>query len=369
MITHTRSIIAIGVLAALGTHTTSAATLYVSLDSPSPSPPYASWATAATNIQDAVDAAAAGDAIVVTNGVYATGGRAVGTNVLLNRVGVDKPVTLRSVNGPEVTLIRGYQVPGTINGDGAIRCVYLTNGAGLSGFTLTNGATRHWSGTYDERERYGGGVWCAATNAVLTNCVLAGNSANCAGGAYGGTLNNCTLTGNSASAGGGAYGGTLNNCTLTGNSAYYGGGAYACTLYNCTLTGNSRYSESRSGGGACSCTLYNCTLTGNSANGGGGGAAGSTLNNCTLTANSARGGGGAAGGTLNNCIVYFNTAQRENANYDSASTLNYCCTTPLPGAGTGNISADPQLASRSHLSAFSPCRGAGSAALHNRYGH
>jgi hypothetical protein len=389
----------------------------------------------------------------------------VGTNVLVNRVAVDKPLTLRSVNGPQVTVIQGAKAPGGGIGDGAIRCVYLTSGASLSGFTLTNGATRDFNYSPPWPKSSGGGLRCESATAVVSNCVLAGNSAGDAGGGvwsgtlntctltgnsvagYGGgafesTLNNCTLTGNSAFEGGGAYGGTLNNCTLTGNSAYFlGGGAFESTLNNCTLTGNLVYcadyicfggfgggalegtlnnctlignwaqvggggasgatlnnctlsgNSAEEGGGADGCTLNNCILTGNSAYGaemygggggasgctlnnciltgnwagsgslggwgwGGGGADGCTLNNCTLTGNSAQVGGGAGGSTLNNCIVYFNT---NGGNY-SGGALNYCCTTPLPTNGVGNISLDPQLASTSHLSANSPCRGAGSAA-------
>ncbi len=90
-----------------------AATLYVALNSPNPTPPYTNWATAATNIQDAVDAAAAGDEVVVTNGIYATPGLAeIDTATCI--VAVDKPLTVRSVNGPDLTVIDG-------SGGGAVR--------------------------------------------------------------------------------------------------------------------------------------------------------------------------------------------------------------------------------------------------------
>ena len=213
--------------------TTRAATLYVWRDSPSPGPAYGDWASAAHTIQDAVDAAHAGDLVLVTNGVYASGGKTVGTNVLVNRVAVDKPITLQSVNGPQVTIVDGAQAPGGGNGDGAIRCVYLTNGAALSGFTLTTGATLT-NGDYN-LEQSGGGLWCESTNALVMNCTLTNNWAyNLGGGAYGGTLSNCTLTGNSALGGGGAAGSVLNNCTLTSNLAEAAGGASFCLLSNCT---------------------------------------------------------------------------------------------------------------------------------------
>src|SRR5438477_10460664 len=46
-----------------------AAVRYVDVNSTNVTTPYTNWLTAATNIQDAVDAAAAGDEIVVTNGI------------------------------------------------------------------------------------------------------------------------------------------------------------------------------------------------------------------------------------------------------------------------------------------------------------
>jgi hypothetical protein len=180
-----------------------AAPHYVSLESTNPTPPYTTWATADTNIQQAVDTAGPGAEIVVTNGVYAGG------------VAVTNPLALQSVNGPQFTVI---------NGGGTNRCAYLASGASLSGFTLTNGVA---SGLHYLE---GGGVYCESASAVLFNCVLSGNyalgrypftySPGSGRGACGGTLNNCTSTGNSAGEGGGAVSSTINNCTFTGNSAH-----------------------------------------------------------------------------------------------------------------------------------------------------
>src|SRR2546428_1803978 len=129
---------------------------YVDVNSTYATPPFTNWTTAATNIQDAVDAAVAGDEIVVTNGTYYP-------------MVVDKALSLRSVNGAQFA---------TIDGHGSARCVSLNDSASLSSFTLTNGFLNGYS--------YGAGV-SGQSNAVVSDCVITG-------GAYGVTLNNCSLT-------------------------------------------------------------------------------------------------------------------------------------------------------------------------------
>jgi hypothetical protein len=192
----------------------SAATRYVWQGSPGPAPPYTSWASAAHVIQEAVDAAQTGDTVLVAGGVYATGGRAVGTNLLVNRVAIDRAITVQSLMGPEVTSILGNGPTGS----NAVRCVYLTNGAVLAGFTLTNGATQTSGDTYTSES--GGGAWCESLSAVVSNCVLTGNLAyDYGGGAYNGTLNDCTLTGNLAYSGGGAAEGSDRRAAGSSSSA------------------------------------------------------------------------------------------------------------------------------------------------------
>lgn len=160
----------------------SAATYYVSLGSTNPTPPYTNWVTAATNIQDAVDASVDGDQILVTNGVYQAGGRVV-YGELTNRLAITKAVSVQSVNGRTVTAIQGNPVIG----DTAIRCVYLTNYAALIGFTLTNGGTRSAGDTFLEQS--GGAVWCESTNAIIQDCSIVSNLAQLyGGGAYQGQM-------------------------------------------------------------------------------------------------------------------------------------------------------------------------------------
>ena len=59
--------------------------------------------------------------------------------VTTNRVMVDKPLSVRSVNGPQFTVIQGLNQGHFLSNETQVRCVYLTSGASLSGFTITNG--------------------------------------------------------------------------------------------------------------------------------------------------------------------------------------------------------------------------------------
>lgn len=390
--------------------------LFVDAANPAPVFPYTNWTTAAQVIQDAVDAAATDSLILVTNGIYASGGRpAVGG--LTNRVMLDKRMTLFAVNGAAHTVIEGRWHPGTTNGTAAVRCAWLGNGAALDGFTLRRGATLALGDT--NHLQCGGGIWCASTNAWITDCVIEDNAAAAqgggvwrgtlthtvlrgnqvpreGGGAFSSVLQDCQLEHNTAwsgggaadailtdcvlnqntgsgrsGRGGGALASTLDRCVLTYNDAYSGAGAYESTLTRCLLRGN----RATHGAGVHRGTLHQCRLEDNQASDTGGGASSATLVSCALIGNRGARGGGVWGGTLTNCTLVdchggaqaatlYNCILWDNAGYDywMDCALHYSCARPR-AAGEGNTDADPQLLpDRIHLASTSPCRNAGASA-------
>ncbi|MEI2722106.1 MAG: PKD domain-containing protein [Verrucomicrobiota bacterium] len=295
--------------------------------------PFNDWLTAATNIQAAIDTATSGDIVTVTNGIYDTGGK-VKAGDLTNRIAIDKPITVQSVNGPQVTIIQGAWDLVATNGPGAVRCAWLTNGATLSGFTLRGGATRGSSGSLPpdiSATNSGGGLWSTSVKSIATNCIISGNAAAVrGGGVFSNTVLNSIISG---------------NIVISSSQVPLGGGTYGATLKNCAVISNRITSASA---------------------GVGGGAAGGALTNCSVVGNFARSAGGVTsdGATVPvmNCIVVSNSVSSSQTNYSGTVVFGYSCTTPLP-AGTGNIATNAQLIlDNYHIAYTSPCRGTGRAA-------
>lgn len=346
-------------------------TNYVNLNNTTPISPYTSWDTAAVTIQDAVDACPDGGVVLVTNGIYQTGGRTYQTRTsqfLTNRLVVTKPISIQSINGPAFTTIAGNQVPGSTNGPSAIRCLLLTTNATISGFTFTSGATLTNGSSTD---LWGGAVYASPIviykTAHLSNCVFIGNSAYGDGGAVcGAALSSCVLLSNvTLNAGTAAYC-YLSNCIVTGNYASLGGGAAYSFAINCTFTNNS----ATSGGGATDSYLTNCVIANNSATSGGGCNYCFVLN-CTIVNNAATlNGGGVFEASsprprptgLYNSIILSNSAPAY-ANFTAPYTHpQFCCTTPT-NYGLGNIDSAPLFVNAAagdyRLQSNSPCINSG----------
>lgn len=356
---------------------------YVDASNPAPQAPFTNWLTAATAIQDAIDVATNGDVVWVTNGIYSSGGRPV-VGIMTNRVTIDKPIRVTSVNGPEYTIIVGGGSAGGSNGVDSVRCAWIAAGAVLDGFTLKNGHTLMSGDVVTNRS--GGGAWCAASDSVVSNCAFVDNGAYTYGaGLYGGSAFSCVFSGNrvgdygggaawaaladclftnnfSGSRGGAVYNATLDRCHLIDNTATAGGGAHGGYLDRCTLTGNRAAGSGAMGGGVVSGAVCNSHIYGNSTSGDGGGAYASALTNCSVIGNLASvKGGGVRRSALINSIVYYNhaPASQTNENHDGG-TFAYSCTVPLP-PGEGNIESGPMVAGidNPNLLAASPCRDVG----------
>ena len=166
----------------------------------------------APTIQIAINLASDEDEIVVRPGEYFE---------TLNMNG--KAVTLRSMNGPDVTTINAFG-----QSDSVIHCI---TGEGpdtvISGFTLREGDAT--SAFPNDR---GGGIYANASSPTITGCVFVDN-AGIAGGAFyanGGspTLTDCEFRLNLASNGGALYcnqsNATISGCFFDGNESAGKGG-------------------------------------------------------------------------------------------------------------------------------------------------
>src|ERR1051326_8406017 len=136
---------------------------------------------------------------------------------LTNRVALDKALTVQSINGPLVTMVKGE---GAAIGPAAVRCAWLTNGAVLTGFTIRDGATRS-AGDINTLQS-GGGVWCSSYASTVANCIIMTN----AGGAVNyGTVYNSFIRGNVGNTRGVTFSNLLVNCTIVTNSGSPGSAA------------------------------------------------------------------------------------------------------------------------------------------------
>jgi len=355
-----------------------ASVLYVDVNSTNPTPPYVDLATAAVSIQSAVDVASNTDLILVNDGIYQDGSRVIQESISsgfppktissTNRLVLGKELTVQSLNGPGSAFI---------SGGGDCRCVYLMNGAVLSGFTLINGVAGYLTTTQNLR-----GGMVTITN-ILNGGAVAGTNGLGSGSAL---VSNCVLTASQAwGNGGGAYRVNLVDCALSGNKATSGGGAYDSTLVNCIVAGNSAQTNQSApnpgvptwdvptgvGGGIYLCSALNCLIASNNAFEGGGVFDATGLKNCTIVNNHASHFGGvylngysqSPYSYASNCLIYFNTAGT-NANFGVTNLFaDHCCTFPLPPGGDGNITNNPALVDPDggnfHLQADSPCINAG----------
>src|SRR5205814_2335415 len=102
--------------------------------------------------------------------------------------------------------------------------------------------------------------YCQSSSSVISNCVLAWNSAGqFGGGAYQGTLINCVLFRNSAgSLGGGGHNCQVINCTIVSNTAPNSAGVNDCKVWNSIVYYNNKTSGAADSGGTY---FTNCCMS------------------------------------------------------------------------------------------------------------
>jgi hypothetical protein len=310
-------------------------------------------------IQQGIEAASAGDTVLVADGIYTGEG-----NVNLDFIG--KTITVKSENGPESCIL---------DCEFSARGFYLrsgeTNASIIEGFTVVN-AGLDGGGICCENssptvksccftgaliagcDLFGGGIYCENSSAFFEDCVISGNR-----------LSGCDVFGAGVCSVNSAV--TLLNCRITANSAFcdqsvgwgYGGGVYESDgrilLINCGIDNN--YAGYETGidvtveGGGIWCgdaQMFNCLIAANTASGSGYGSGtgggifclNADLVNCTVSDNTATDNGDGINGFEINCTnsILWNKISVSN------STITYS-NVQEEHPGEGNISSDPLFVS------------------------
>ena len=336
---------------------------YVSKDG-SAVKPYATWATAANTLDDALKTGAG--TIYVSNGVYE----------VTETVSLDRKVKVVGVNGPASVRIRrtaSYKVTQNLSvmsvssSEAWLEGVTLSHGLwnmddSLGGNTLRLSAGTVTNCVISEGEGYKYGA-AAVRGGLLVDCVISnclGSSSGSTGGALsvfdGGVVSGCRITdcrsnygagtGTYADAGQCAFidGGTVTNCTFDGNWSVRSDGVIGAInlksglVTHCFITNNTAGGRV---GGVCvrGGTLRNCLIAGNSSNGTSDGDGGcgisqnaGTVENCTITANRSPAPGAGAkvdGGTFVNNIVWGNGSGADVVVADGATVTKCLFENPL----------------------------------------
>ena len=353
-----------------------------------------SWATAATELADALKAAKYNTAITqiwVAKGTYfpiydaATLGCTSTDNRGRSFVLVNNVKIYGGFAGGENTIVgRDFVTNETVlNGDIGVlndntdNCYHVVVSAGAVGAAALDGVTIKKANANVGNvtlinsisvDRYrGAAIADISSSPLITNCVITENHAGYGGGidispASSPTITNCTFSLNTAASGkaGGIWNESssstvITNSTFSGNT---GGGisnisSVNTTIANCVFSGNS------SGAGvensnSINTTIVNCIFSGNTYYTGAGiynFSSSPLISNCTIVANKVTEVGGGIYNSsssfpvINNCIIWGNTALiSNNSIYDnsSSSIVSY---SDIEGgyAGTGNVNKDPMF--------------------------
>ena len=194
-----------------------------------------SWGAAKQTIQAAINAAPYGGTVRIADGTYFPASEIV----------VSKNLSVQGTNGTTAV----------VDGGGSHRCFNLgEEPCLLSNLTIANGC---------QYNAEGGGIYCASSAPVVSNCFLSGNSApNSGGGAmFRGAAIACTFSGNSAFNGGALEHSSAERCIFDGNSANGGGSINSGNARNCLFINN----HGGWGGAMEWATAYSCTFVSNSA--------------------------------------------------------------------------------------------------------